>query len=185
MTRLAEETKELEQFESMLRIDPNGLDGALAEQAEVMWRICKRLRFAINREAEYADEFKRAEGDAFASGKLDGRTDKESEHAARNDPGRKAAWLKWQAAKHDKAGWEYLLECWKSRGFSTQAMGDLYASEYFTKDSHTPRRGPVERPRIERHDYTRGSVDPRDVERTIVERIAGQPGDRRRREAAR
>jgi hypothetical protein len=163
MTRYAEEANELKEYESMLRVDPNQLDSALAEQAEVMWRIVKRLRIATNREAEAADDFKRAEGDAFASSKLDGRTDKESEHVSRNDPARKAAWIKWQAAKHDKAGWEGLLECWKARGFATQKLGDLYAAEYFTKDSYTPRGGRTspaqyERPRIDRHDYSRDNT---------------------------
>lgn len=149
-------SKELSTYEQMLRIQEHHLDEELIIQAETMWRICERVRVMDGRVLETADALKRAEGEAFSARKLDGGTDKESEQAARNDDGRKAAWQRWQLARSEQQAWQSMLEAWKAKGYAISKLCDLYAAQYFTKDSARSigdRSQP--RPIIERHDYTR------------------------------
>lgn len=155
---------DLATFRDMLRINKHRLDDELEIQADVMDRISSRIAALNSQKDEAENDLKLCEAKLFRELKDNDEkiTDKAADSAVKRDPERARAWTRANDAEALLRQWQGLYEAWKARGFSINKLCDLYAAQYFTKDSHSissrsDRRRGEEAAREERRPYEGGT----------------------------
>lgn len=133
---------EIEDFEKMLVIKKHQLDEELAIQADVQWRISEKLAAANANRDDLKEALARVESDLtmlilreepkLAVTKI--------EIELKTEPKRMRAFQLYMLAKQSADRWSGLYEAWKARGFAIKSLCDLYASNYFVSDGHSPRQ---------------------------------------------
>lgn len=166
-------------FRNMLRPNKNRLDDELEVQADVMDRISTRIASLDLVYDQAKAELDMVEARLFKGFKEDGDkvTDKSAAASVIRDRDYIAAQRKLGDARLNLAEWRGLYEAWKARGFAINKLCDLYAAQYFTKDSHSistrsDRRRGEEAARDERRPYEGGIS--RGEEPRVRRRIEGQ-----------
>lgn len=131
----------INEFRALLRINKHALDDALEQQPEVMDRISQQVTRAESAMLFLKDELAKVEGKLFSEAKAEDRklTKDEIDSEIRHNPKRLRAFEDYQTAKAEHDEWSGLLEAWRTRGFSINKLGDLYAANYYTKSSHSAR----------------------------------------------
>lgn len=130
---------DLDSFRRLLRINKNRLDDELELQADVMDRLSERIAKLIAEADGLENELKLTEARLFRQFKDDDEklTDKAAESAVKRHQERARALERYSAASYDLRLWQGLYEAWKAKGYAINKLCDLYAAQYFTKDSHS------------------------------------------------
>lgn len=130
---------DLDTYRRMLRVNKHRLDEELETQAEIMDRISDRISALSARASEAENDLKLTEARLFRDFKSDDEklTDKAADSAVKRHQERISAFRRSISASQELAQWYGLHEAWKARGFSINKLCDLYAAQYFTKDSHS------------------------------------------------
>jgi len=130
---------DLDTYRRMLRPNKNRLDDELETQADVMDRISDRIAKLVAQNDEAENDLKLVEARLFRSFKDEDEktTDKAAESAVKRHQDRARAFEKATQMGYELRRWQGLYEAWKTRGFAINKLCDLYAAQYFTKDSHS------------------------------------------------
>jgi hypothetical protein len=134
----------IEIVRGMLACNKHALDDELERQPEMMERITAACARAEAQAAELKDELARVEGrltDDIKDGdakltkdQVDGRVRRHGE--------RTRAFARHQEARLEHQLWAGLVESWKQKGYSLKTLAELYANQYYSRDSvsASPRR---------------------------------------------
>lgn len=159
---------------NMLPCNKLRLDDELEVQPEIMERISRCVVRANSRALEAKDSLEQIVARLSLDEKLDDPklTKDLIEGAVRKNPERVRAWQKYQQARAEHEEWQGLYDAWRQKGFSLNKLCDLYASDYFSRDSHTV-RGPD------------AATSRREVARAVREHIERHEPQEERRTAGR
>lgn len=170
----------LEQVRAMLPCNKHRLDDELEIQPDIMERISSRVVVMNSRMLEAKDELARVEARLLEDVK-DGEsrvTKDQAEAKVKRDPERRKAWERFQAARAEFEEWQGALDAWRAKGFSLTQLCGLYASNYYSVDSVSPRA----RDRMGKDDERRTEMRKASHERQEESRAASteEPSGRRR-----
>lgn len=170
---MANEMDGLHFYRSKLVIEKHRLDDELEIQAELLQHISERVVKAKSRTLEAKDVMELEEAKLYAEGKEDypKATVSDLQSIVSRHSDRKAAWIKYQVARHDQELWEGLHEAWKARGFALRALVDLRLANYYTSDSASTRE--------DDHEANRGLLH--STRKSEVTRVVPPPAAPRRR----
>jgi len=126
-------------IEEMLPIDKSQLDEELAMQSYIQSVISRKVVALISLREKLRDEeeiiSERIKNEIIT--KEPNLGVQKIEVRAKIHPERVAMLHQLRDARRDVDLWSALRDSWVGRGYSLNALCDLYVSDYFTKDSHT------------------------------------------------
>ncbi len=130
---------DLETFRRLLRINKHRLDDELEVQADVMDRISTKIASLDMAHDSSKAQLDATEARLFKDYKEVGEkiTDKSALAEVIRDRDYLGALRNLGDAKLELREWQGLYEAWRARGYSINKLCDLYAAQYFTKDSHS------------------------------------------------
>lgn len=140
----------LQFFRDRLRANRNTLDDAHEVHAEMQEQISSELARQNSRAISLKDELARCEARLLIDAKEGGVkiTKDEAEAIVSRHPERRDAWRTYQQAREDAELWQGLYDAWKQKGKDLEALGRLYASQYFAvRSSGAAAERPIRRPR--------------------------------------
>lgn len=125
--------RDFKNFQNQLPVMKHRLDDELEVHPQVYEMISSRVVLLNSQMLEAKNQLAMTEDrlteDARDSGsKL---TKDEVEGRVRRHPDRKAAWIKFQAARAEHERWVGLLDAWRQKGYAIKTLAELYTASYY------------------------------------------------------
>jgi hypothetical protein len=132
-------------FSRNLEIDPNDLDGTVAQHPQHFHRVCEELAFAASRRDEAKDDLKRTEARLYMQLKdeVDGGEDKKKKkltetqlkHAVTLHEDMERAQKRLRNRGREADQWEALKDAYHARRYMISDLVALHLGAYFTPSS--------------------------------------------------
>lgn len=144
------------EFRSYLNIDKEGLDEAMARQADLYFRIGEACALAISRRDEAKEALNTVDADLgrVLRGAKKGVEEKRTEGAIKDliqtDAEHQAAYKRYNDARNEAEVLAALRDAFQERGRMLRDLGHLYATGYFTVRSSTGAAADIGREQLRR-----------------------------------